>query len=71
MKDERLYTQDDACRMLNTYPRRFRGVVEELGIPFKIVGGRKVFTRQAIERARPHLKALKPGPKSGRHLATA
>lgn len=69
MSNEKLYTQDEACKVLGTYPRRFRGVVEDQGIPFQFVGGRRVFTRESIESARPHLGAMKPGPKPARAIA--
>lgn len=67
--NEKLYTQTEVCKVLGTYPRRFRGVVEAHEIPFQLVGGRQVFTKDAIEMARPFLIAIKSGPKTARTTA--
>jgi hypothetical protein len=67
MPAQTLFTQEEACVLLKTYPRQFRKIVAEHNIPYRVAGKRRFFTRKSIRMARPHLLPLKPG----RQLASA
>lgn len=67
MSEKDLFTQEEACTLLKTHPRRFRKVVDEHDIPYRLVGSRRVFTRESIEKACLYVHPLKPG----RQLANA
>lgn len=61
MVDRDLFTQEQACVLLKTYPRRFRKIVAEQAIPYRIAGNRRFYTREALEKASLHVRPLKPG----------
>lgn len=61
MPTKDLFTQEEACTLLKTHPRRFRKIVAEHNIPYCVVGNRRVFTPESIEKACLHVRSLKPG----------
>lgn len=67
MPDRDLFTQEEACVLLKTYPRRFRKIVAEQNIPYRVAGNRRFFTPESIQKASLHVHPLKPG----RQFATA
>lgn len=64
MLTEDLFTQEEACILLKTHPRRFRKIVDEHNVPFRLVGHRRVFTTESIQTASLHVHPLKRGRRS-------
>lgn len=61
MSDKDLFTQEEACVLLRTHPRRFRKIVAEHNVPYRVAGKRRFFTPESIEKACLYIHPLKRG----------